>query len=136
MGRFYPLRQRLNSNSNMFNPEQAEQYAMQNPAYRGAKERANTLGDQFAQSGLDIIDTLLLEVEHMDIAGRFKTDDLPEHVRHAGAGIVNPMYADLSEAEFKRTQLENDLLALRIKLIQLGGTLKDQIMDIEASKID
>lgn len=75
-------------------------------------------------ASVQAVDELITFVETMDIADHLSA------TRNMRDGImINPLYADLSEAEFKRMQLINDLQ-------QLKGTIASAIVHARSIMAD
>lgn len=109
------------------------------PNLQSAVERADLLIQEAALSkALQIIEQLEAEVATMPIASRFSaTKKMKESEYNLGG--FRPMrsdYLEMTEAEFKRQQLLHDLRARKEKIIAEVGSLRDVIMDMEATKTE
>jgi hypothetical protein len=100
-----------------------------------AESRAKELAKQaHFNEAVRVITELEQEVAAMHISNRFSTTKTPNF--DMMVGIPNPNMKNLTEAEFKRRTLLNDLQALKSKIALIAANVEDIVMDIEATKID
>ncbi len=102
------------------------------PEMVAAKARAKELSEKVCLSEtMAIIEGLEKEVADMHIANRFsKTKEV------GSVYGVEFAVAGLTEAEFKRRSLLNELKFLKDDLVVLASDVADIVMDIEATKTD
>ncbi len=118
----------------------------ENPGHDAAEARTKELMEKASVGGaLSVIDELILEVEQMPIADRFKkTGNIGEHIGHhdahiegdVRANIINPAFKKLPGSEFKRQQLLANLQKTRQQILTAVAGLEGIVMDIEATKTD
>lgn len=107
------------------------------PGHEAAHQRSIEKSDELFGAAVVYVLEVEKEVREMQIAKRFRTDKGPNYeYMLQGNASPNPLYVDLSEAEFKRSQLLNDLDELKQRIIEVAGSFQSVIMDIEATKAD
>lgn len=120
--------------SHEFNPSKdiAEARAA-NPALNAAYEKSETVTQKYIDPVVAFFDGLEREIVNMPIAERFRIDKEPDLTGVTG---INPLLHGLTEAEYKRAQLLNDLQATRLQTMLLAGHIQDLVMDMEATKAE
>lgn len=123
-----------------FDPYESERLLREAcPAFDAALTRAEGKKEEFFGAAVRYILEVKQEVSVMHVAGRFRTDKRPNHEDYGmdhGNGMVNPMLRGLSEAEFKRAQLDGDLQTLVGEIMIVAEKFKGVILDIEATKTE
>ena len=121
-----------------FNPDQLVREARAaSPALDTAYNRSEQEQQLYLSPVVAYFGRLEAEIADMPIASRFRTDKTPDHFVAVGnRGMVHPLYADLSEADYKRAQLLSDLRTLRTNALNLIGGVHSLVMDMEATKTE
>jgi len=106
-----------------------------------AEEKANALSLEFSREGMQIIDSLLQEIDGMQLASRFDRNTTLEQIENrVGERNFSPQaiiaVRQEGEAGLKKVQLKTDVEGIRTELITLSHRLRSIAIDIEASKTD
>jgi hypothetical protein len=119
----------------MFNPEAIKSEARrQQPALDEAYKKAEQAVRDYVDPLISYFNGLEVEISDMPIAQRFRRDRKPEHF--ATSRMVHPMFAELSEADFKRAEIKSHLEHIRAAAMNLAMGIEGLVMDIEATKVD
>ena len=107
-----------------------------NPNHVAAVARAKELVAQCQlNEAVRVIDALIAEVDTMPIAVRFSTVEKIFSTCSPSRGF-NQNYLHLTEAEYKKHKLIQDLRAIRNKVLSAIDELQTVVMDMEATKLD
>ena len=117
-------------------PELGDPQVERNPQFKEAVQRADSIIEkmQFSEA-IKVIDELLAEIDEMPIATRFsKTKKMKENA----AQIVHLAMdkGEMTEEEYKRQQLRSHLNTMKQRIFAEIGSMKEIILDIEATKKD
>lgn len=107
-----------------------------NPYFKAAIERANSLVERGKLSEvLRIIEELEKEVAEMELAQRFSCTRKIKENENRGVKLIDN-YEEMTEAEFKKAELQNFLIKMRQEVLSVITKLKDIVLNIEAAKKD
>ena len=122
---------------NEFNPTLREAQAReQNPTLNKAFQRKEVEKSTYLEPVIDYFAALEQEILEMPIAQRYSTTHGPNFDAIGGIGQVLPLYRNLTEAEYRRVDLLNQLNHARSRAMIVIGALEDLVMSIEATKKD
>ena len=108
------------------------------PSFVAAQARAEELIRQAKfNEAVVVIDLLTTEVTNMELASRFSKTRKPSESLHTEViDSIAPRFMDLTEVEYKRAQLLENLKRIRAKIVHAVGELQFIVLDIEATKRD
>lgn len=108
------------------------------PEFAQARKKAEDAYERFLDSGSKILNKLDAEVQVMTIASRFSSTKLMtlNALREGEKDQIEVLYPNLTEDEYKRKQLLDDLSKIRQEHLALAMRLTTLVMDIEATKTE
>lgn len=121
-----------------FDPQESERrLRAENPEYSEARRRQDEEKQKYLEPIIQYFSKLEDEVINMPISSRFRTDKKPDFARGLTSEMnIMPWLTELSEAEYKRAQLKDDISQARQRAMALIGAIEVIVMDIEATKRD
>ena len=114
---------------------------LESPDFDAAKKRLAELLTVFSFNAVvTLLDQLIAEVDSMPLAQRFDPNKLTFSVfgkgRENASRFTNPRARNMSEAEYKRFQLRQNLQEVRTDVLNLSLKFETVFLDMQASKTD
>jgi hypothetical protein len=108
------------------------------PAYREAKDTAETATAAAAVPGLKIIDELITYIGTMPVAWRFSRTVPPvqDGKTDTYGATSNPQDAGLDESDYQRESLMKEAETLQEELVTWGSKLHDLVMRVRSVETD
>ena len=112
---------------------------LDNPHQDAAEARALAILEQAElNEAVRVVESLQEEVRTMHVSNRFKRDVKPSESPYAAmkGELLNPMYKNLTEDEYKRRSLLDKLEVIKSNIHKQVRNVHEVVLEIEATKMD